>query len=554
MACSLPAISRGSPLKSSSLVFKTSESAAFLQIAQHLENKRNSALPGGSFKMRKFRNYFLIGLLAFVLRALFLGRKSLWMDEGFSVWMASHTLPELFKLIPHDAHPFIFYTFLHFWMKGGDSEAYLRFPSVICGVISCLVIYALGKELLGEKQGILTAVFWACAMIALNSETDVRMYAYATCFALLSTFWFWRAYQYGGKKNWALYYVFASLSLYTHYYTGFIIMAQWIFLLVEKRWREAVWVPLILTLIFSPWTPVFFFQFFHAIDTRMPKAGWFETFLYFGMFLNARRYFTANHLFITLASIFSIGALLWGFFKMFKKNRKEAIFLMLLFGIPFSVPFAISHFSPRHIFVFRYTVLFAPYFFLLFLYGLFNIPRTAAFPVYGALIFMNVSIWILSLTGPAYQTQNWREAARKIENHLRKTQVILVEQQMSIYPLWYYLSQRFPIVWNGNAGYDLMITKKRFIPVVPLFGTSLPGVKQWINHDEKEKSEIWLVLCQPFLVDKHLAVPKWLLSHQKILHIYELRSISKINRIVLYLLAPPLLSVERSRIKEQGGH
>ena len=222
--------------------------------------------------MRRFRNYFWIGVSAFLLRILFLGKQSLWMDEGFSVWMASHPLSELFKLIPYDAHPFIFYTFLHYWMKGGDSVAYLRFPSVICGVVSCLTIYALGKELLGEKQGVLTAVFWACAMESLNSDTEIRMYAYATCFALLSTYWFWKAYKQGGKKSWFFYYLFASLSLYTHYYTGFIIMAQWIFLLIQRRWRAAVWVPLVLTLIFSPWTLVFFLQFFHAIDTGMPRS------------------------------------------------------------------------------------------------------------------------------------------------------------------------------------------------------------------------------------------------------------------------------------------
>jgi 4-amino-4-deoxy-L-arabinose transferase-like glycosyltransferase len=491
--------------------------------------------------MKSFRNYFLIGLAAFLLRILFLGKQSLWMDEGFSVWMASHTLSALMKLIPDDAHPFIFYTFLHYWMKWGHDSAYLRFPSVICGVISCLVVYALGKELLGEKQGLLTAIFWVCSMEALNADTEIRMYAYATCFALLSTFWFWRAYKQGGWKNWVLYYLFASLSLYTHYYTGFIIMGQWIFLLTQKRWKEAVWVPLILTLIFSPWTPVFFLQFFHAIDANMLQITWYASFTYFGFFLNARWYFMDRRFFVDITSFFSIAVLILGSINLFKKKREEAVFLMLLFGIPFFIPFCIAHFTPRHIFIFRYLVLLAPYFSLLFIYGLFNVTGITAYPIYAALLFVNVSLRILLLTGPGFQKQNWREAARIVANDVKKVKVIFVEQGMSIYPLWFYLSRYFPVHWMGKRRTSYFIIEKNgksFIPVISVSGTSIPQVKNYVNLEERGGGRIWLVLCQPFLVDHRLKVLHWFLRHQKVLHFYKLRSISKINVIQLYLVGP----------------
>ncbi len=511
------------------------------------------------FEMKRFRNYFLIGLSAFLLRILFLGKQSLWMDEGFSVWMASHPLPVLMKLIPYDAHPFIFYVFLHYWMKGGDSAAYLRFPSVICGVMSCLVVYALGKELLGEKQGILAAVFWACAMESLNVDTEIRMYAYATCFALLSTYWFWRAYKEGGKRSWVLYYLFASLSLYTHYYTGFIIMAQWIFLLTRKRWKEAVWVPLILTLIFSLWTPIFFFQFFHAIDTHMPRATWYASFIYFGMLLNLR-YFMIRHFLVDLSSIFSLAALIFGSILLFKKKREEAIFLLLLFWVPFVVPFCISYFTPRHIFIFRYVVLFAPYFFLLFVYGVFSLPGMTAYPVYGALLFMNVSIWVLFLTGPAFQRQNWREAAKIMVKNMKNVNVVFVESPMSIYPLWCYLVRYFPTRWIGVQRRYFIIEKpsKRFTFVIPVSTSSLPGVENYVKVKEKSGGLVWLVLCQASLVDHHLKISKWFLSHQKLLLSYKLRSMAKMDQIHLYLFSSSLKGFsfheEHRKTKEQEGH
>ncbi len=37
------------------------------------------------------------------------------------------------------------------------------------------VVSKLGKELLGEKQGVLAALFWACSVAALRAETNIRM-------------------------------------------------------------------------------------------------------------------------------------------------------------------------------------------------------------------------------------------------------------------------------------------------------------------------------------------------------------------------------------------
>jgi uncharacterized membrane protein len=372
--------------------------------------------------MKKNWNFYIIGFLAFFFRILFLSHQSLWMDEGFSVWMAAHPVSDLMRLIRYDAHPLGFYLFLHYWMKLGNSVFFLRLPSVVCRVVSCLAVYSIGRELLGERAGAASAVFWTCSMTALNSDTDIRMYAYATCFSLISTFWLWRAYKYGGRKNWIFYYLFAALSLYTHYYTGFIIMAQWLFLLTEKRWEESVWVPLILTLIFSPWTFIFFLQFFHAIDKGMPRATWHASFHFFAEFLGAKRYFSGKPLLINLSSIFSIGVLVYALFALVKRRKEEGVFLLLLFGIPFCVPFMISHFSSRHIFIFRYAILFAPYFVLLFTYGLFSLPKPAAYPIYGSIIFMNLSIWFLFLTSPAFQRQNWREAVKIMSAQMKDVQ------------------------------------------------------------------------------------------------------------------------------------
>ena len=84
----------------------------------------------------------LLILLGFALRVLRLGFQPLWWDEGYSVWFATHPLPQLLALTAADIHPPLYYTLLRGWIGVfGPGPIALRMFSVVVGVLAIPLIY-----------------------------------------------------------------------------------------------------------------------------------------------------------------------------------------------------------------------------------------------------------------------------------------------------------------------------------------------------------------------------------------------------------------------------
>lgn len=465
------------------------------------------------------------------------------MDEAFSVWMSSHPFHVMIDILSRiDAHPPLFYTMLKLWLMGGHSEAYLRLPSVFCGAVATGAIYLLGTELLGNTAGIVTALFWACSFVALNEETQVRMYAPAVALSILATYFFWRAaapgLQNAGARSWrkwGLYILFATLSLYTHYYTGFVIAAHWLFLILKRRYKEAAGLWIILFALFAPWLPFFLKQFTAGQSKAMLGAKWVDFFFYFSSMLGTRNFFPIA--LNAAIAVFSISVFVLGAALLLKRKPDEGLLLVLLFAVPCFLPFFISHYSSRHIFIFRYIIIFLPYFYLIFFSGLLGLPRSAALPCLLALFFVNVSLRVLTLTGPAFQSQNWRQAAYILESRLETGDSLFVEQNMSFYPLWYYLPDRLQIGWDPKAKL-MIIGGTPVAPRVRWYMLLPTDPEQTLQDQLSDSRRAWVILCQPYLVDPGLKAAAFILRRGQLISTYRLRSIEDANEIYLYLLIP----------------
>ena len=81
----------------------------------------------------------LLGLLisGWGLRIHRLGDKSIWWDEGWSVWVARQPFVAIAQQVGHDAHPPFYFWLLHVWRWGsGDSEFGLRLSSALLGMLT----------------------------------------------------------------------------------------------------------------------------------------------------------------------------------------------------------------------------------------------------------------------------------------------------------------------------------------------------------------------------------------------------------------------------------
>ena len=202
----------------------------------------------------------LILLLAFFLRTYHLDHQALRGDEAATVHYSAMPISELWELSRvTDPHPPLYYLMLHPWQwLLGESAWMMRFAGVVPSVLVVAVLYILARRTLHAR----TAGLLAAGLIAINPfqiwlAQDVRSYPFFTLLGLLSSWTLWSALNRATVDTtrdrtflprlsafvpWLLYIIFTVACLYIHYYTGFLIAFQALFVLFNlKRFWPKKW-------------------------------------------------------------------------------------------------------------------------------------------------------------------------------------------------------------------------------------------------------------------------------------------------------------------------
>mgnify|MGYP001115744612 CR=1 FL=1 len=220
----------------------------------------------GGFLLYVFVITLLIG---FWLRTTGLESSSFWLDEVYSHQRASEgDWGELYQTLRDKNHaPLYSAVLLRLWMNLGDGEFFLRFLTAAIGVLNISVVGLLGKEVCDAKLGLLSACLLATSPMHIHYSKEARMYVPTALFASLAVYWLFRAVKNGRWRQWAGYVFTATLSLYTHYYSAFTLIAVNGFVLIgswQKDDRELTKALLlsnmVIGLLFTPWLPTFWAQ------------------------------------------------------------------------------------------------------------------------------------------------------------------------------------------------------------------------------------------------------------------------------------------------------
>ncbi len=164
----------------------------------------------------------LTTVLALVVRLVWLGSKSLWVDEADSFYFASHTFPDILLRLC-DPHPPAYYALLRLFLGLGRSEFWIRLPSAIAGALAIPLLYLLGRELslaldaprLSRRTAVLASLLLAVAPLHVWYSQEARMYAMVTTLGLCAVYFALR-FALHREAVWAVGYVLAaSAALYT---------------------------------------------------------------------------------------------------------------------------------------------------------------------------------------------------------------------------------------------------------------------------------------------------------------------------------------------------
>jgi hypothetical protein len=124
----------------------------------------------------------VITLIGGVLRLMLLGNKGLWMDETFSMWIASHSVADMLHwIVTIDQHPPLYYLLLHYWMAlNGDTPSDLRMLSALFSTATIPVIYLIGKRMSGRMVGLIASIILAVSPFNIRFAQEARMFTLLT--------------------------------------------------------------------------------------------------------------------------------------------------------------------------------------------------------------------------------------------------------------------------------------------------------------------------------------------------------------------------------------
>ncbi len=219
--------------------------------------------------IKKYSTWLLlIILIALALRLYNLTYHSLWFDEAISVHWARQSVPRILEVgltLVEDRLPPLYYLLLKGWTSlFGFGEVGVRSLSVFLGVLLVPVMASITATLFNRRVALVTAFLIALNPFLIWYSQEARMYAQAVLFSAL-TVWAFLKMVAGSRVDHAsrfplyplLFILFAVAGLYSHLYTGFLLPALglWLIISCPRAWR--LWLifafcALIIALAFAP--------------------------------------------------------------------------------------------------------------------------------------------------------------------------------------------------------------------------------------------------------------------------------------------------------------
>ncbi len=158
----------------------------------------------------------------------FLTTRDLSWDEPFSAFYSQYSVPQIITEIFKGNNPPFYELFLHFYTAiFGLSEFALRMPSLLFSCGTVIFLYYAGTRLKGKWVGIFVALLFAFNNLQFFYSLAARMYALFSMLVAASVYLSIRCFQEPTKKKYFYWSLAVNVILcYTHYFAGFVIIAQ----------------------------------------------------------------------------------------------------------------------------------------------------------------------------------------------------------------------------------------------------------------------------------------------------------------------------------------
>ncbi|MBZ5706749.1 MAG: glycosyltransferase family 39 protein [Acidobacteriia bacterium] len=430
----------------------------------------------------------LITAAAALLRFHAITAKSFWFDEGVSVAVARLDWWNFVRILwRREANMSLYYLVLRPWLQFGQSEAFIRGLSVVFALAAVPALYLLGRRLFDSRTGLIVAALLSVNAYAVRYSQEARSYSLMLLLCVLSSLCFLKALESPSQRNRLTYVLISALAVYAHFFSGLLVLAQWLALRFldresipeapRKDWR---WIALAVS-------PVAIF----VATTGAGPLRWVQRPGLKELWDFALRLTGNAGPPLLVAYVLACGAALWpGLRQTVQRVSWDAWryrFLLLWLFFPVLLTLAVSFARP--LFLPRYFFFCLPALLLLAAAGMARL-RSAWLLAPALLIFV-----ALSLRGTmSYYRQDfdlgrddWRAATQSVLSQARPGDAVMFQIAMGRMPYEYYHSLL------GAAGSPVVLYPHREERITFLDFVEKPDLVQ-LERSVPQYKRVWLVL------------------------------------------------------------
>ena len=178
----------------------------------------------------------LAGLVAFVLGLVQLGTDSFWVDDGFTLTHTSLGNGDFWHVIAqHEMNAVAYSVLMHGWVQFGESETWLRLPSVLFATAVVPVVYLLGRRLFDQRAGVTAAFLVAINAFVVEYSHEARTYALTLLVTTSSVLLLVRYLQGPSRGRWWAWVGVTALLPHTHFFGLLVVGAEVVAVLLRGR-------------------------------------------------------------------------------------------------------------------------------------------------------------------------------------------------------------------------------------------------------------------------------------------------------------------------------
>jgi uncharacterized membrane protein len=422
----------------------------------------------------------LLVLGSTIFNTIVLLPQSIRLDESQSIWVSTKSIDGILKVNAQDVQVPLYSIILHYWIQiFGTDITVARIPSLMFFALTLPVLFILISVVSDEPTAILGMTLFALSPFILWYSQEARTYSLITLLACLNHLYFLRFFNSRGDKAKFGYFATALLGIYSHYFFGFLLVSQGLYVMayfIKRLWqkkavRKAHWsffIKYILILFmfitcFIPWI-LFVIRLGSAENTQplIPKPTAFNL---IQVYINFLLGFQSQ-------AIQSLAVSLWPLFLMilfFLFTRKLSIrlakidYFVLTTFFPVILVYLLSLYKP--IFLSRYLIIVTPSLFVLLAWILRNFEAKLISGI-------SISMLLLMLFSLNYQDkselnpvkEDYRDVASTISNLVTPQDIVVLSAPFTTYPVEYY--------YRGKARIDTIPSWNRYVKgSIPKFTT-----------------------------------------------------------------------------------